>query len=135
MVDYFSDYLRYRGISNIVLLDFLEDQTVLQAKASLVVGRGSFTTMAELAALGTPSLQILNDHNPVDTFHARNFEMLGTARLAKQSELSPATLASTLEEMLNWAILHRVQVAEAGKPYRNLNAAEQLAKIVGELLH
>ncbi|MCL4543394.1 MAG: hypothetical protein M1118_02155 [Chloroflexi bacterium] len=134
MAAHFRNYARRLGISNLVALDFQDDVTALESGASFVVGRGSFTVMSELAALGTPSLQILDGHNPIDTFHARNFQMLGTARLAWQDGLSPAALSGILEDAFSWSISRKVEIAQAGEPYRNLKAAERLAGTVRRML-
>ena len=110
------------------LAPFFADIPALLAEATLVIGRAGASTVAELAAVGRPSVLVplpsaIDDHQ---TANARALADAGGAWLMPQPGFTPAALGSRLEQVLSDAALLRdaaVQAATQGRA----DAAARLA--------
>lgn len=81
---------------------FIDDMGTAYARADLVLCRSGATTVAELTALGKPSLMVpfpaaAHDHQ---TANARTMEQAGAAVMMPQGELTPEGLTETLHSLL-----------------------------------
>jgi UDP-N-acetylglucosamine--N-acetylmuramyl-(pentapeptide) pyrophosphoryl-undecaprenol N-acetylglucosamine transferase len=103
------------------------------ALASLVVGRSGAGTVAELAALGKPSILIPLPGTGGDeaTKNARVLADAGAAIVIPQSEATPELIASHIIALMNDPA-RRTRMSDAARTIAPDNAAE---KIAGELLH
>lgn len=99
-----------------------------------MVGRGSFTLMTELAALGTPSVHIVDQSNYADLFHARRFSALGTIRLLEKADVSVKEFAGALDCMFEWSAANRAKIEAVGKRYRASKAILKVTEIVKSYL-
>lgn len=82
--------------------DFFADLPTRMRRAHLVIGRGGAMTLAELTALGTPSI-IVPLVGSLDQDQAHNARELAEAEgaiMIKQADLTPALLAETLEGLM-----------------------------------
>jgi UDP-N-acetylglucosamine--N-acetylmuramyl-(pentapeptide) pyrophosphoryl-undecaprenol N-acetylglucosamine transferase len=110
---------------------FFRDLPVRMADAHLVVARSGASTVAELAAIGRPSILVPLPHSLDNDQleNARALQELGAATLVPQSEFTPATLAGLLTSLLaNPARLHAQ--AAAASAYARPDAAARLADLV-----
>jgi len=107
----------------------------LYAAASLVVGRAGAGTVAELAALGKPSILIPLPGTGGDeqTVNARVLAEAGGAILLPQSELSPTRLVTEIQGLLESDRL--AEMGEAALTCGQRDADERLAKEILELAH
>jgi len=113
------------------VVSYIEDMGDMLASATLVVSRAGATSIAEIAALGKPSVLIpypfaTEDHQSAN---ARSLVALGGARLINDDQLDTAIFADTLLELLSDDKLRSTmgkQAATLGKP----EAAARLADIV-----
>lgn len=83
--------------------DFFDDLPRRMRRAHLVIGRGGASTIAELAALGTPSL-IVPLASSLDQDQAHNVREMAEAEAAimvKQYDFSAAKLAEILESLMS----------------------------------
>ncbi|MFS0614357.1 glycosyltransferase [Lederbergia ruris] len=131
--EYFEEFANKINLSAIVM-DFSEKILQLQRESVFVIGRGSFTILSELAALGVPSLHILFEDNPVDKFHAENFSLLGTAKICKYKEITQETFISTIKDTYIWAQNEREKVYKSGSLYRT-NGAEKVCELTSRLVN
>lgn len=133
-----ANYFRQRGASlrltNLTVLDHVANPAALYRDALFVVGRGSYITMAELAVLGVPSLHIVSDDNPVDLFHARNFENLGTLKYVKANITDVYHISILIEQTIQWSKSNRKLVAQAGEIYRVHDAPMKLVEVLQDIL-
>jgi UDP-N-acetylglucosamine--N-acetylmuramyl-(pentapeptide) pyrophosphoryl-undecaprenol N-acetylglucosamine transferase len=116
------------------LAPFFTDLPQRLAGAHLVVGRSGASTVAELAAIGRPSILVpypyaADDHQ---TANARAFEATGACIVVPHADFTVAALAGHLtaliEEPQRLAIMAAAAHA-AGRP----DAAARLADVVGEM--
>lgn len=115
------------------LAPFFEDMPARIAAAHLVISRAGASSIAELTAIGRPSMlfpypMAAADHQ---TANAKMLEAAGAARRLKD-EVDPEAFSSALEALLNAPGTLAAMAAAArklGKP----NAADDLADLVAEI--
>jgi UDP-N-acetylglucosamine--N-acetylmuramyl-(pentapeptide) pyrophosphoryl-undecaprenol N-acetylglucosamine transferase len=98
------------------VVPFLDDMARAYASASVVVARAGATTLAELCAIGRPSILVpfplaADDHQ---TRNADSLARDGAAILLPQAELTPERLASELGALLD-DDAHRLAMAAAAR--------------------
>lgn len=83
---------------NVTLVPFLYDMPAVLAGADLFVGRAGATTLAEITALGVPSVLIPSPYvtNNHQEKNARRLEAEGAAVVLREAELTPQRLAETV---------------------------------------
>jgi UDP-N-acetylglucosamine--N-acetylmuramyl-(pentapeptide) pyrophosphoryl-undecaprenol N-acetylglucosamine transferase len=113
------------------LASFFSDVPARMVSADLVVTRAGASTIAELLALGRPSLLVPYPHAADDhqTANARNLAAAGAAILVPQPDLAPDRLASELEGLMRDP--DRLDaMARAAHGLARPDAAERLADAV-----
>jgi UDP-N-acetylglucosamine--N-acetylmuramyl-(pentapeptide) pyrophosphoryl-undecaprenol N-acetylglucosamine transferase len=97
------------------LLPYLADPAAAYFAADLVVARAGASTLAELAATGTPAVLVpfpfaAEDHQ---TANAAAFAAGGAAVVVRDAELNPGSLGATLQACLEPGTLARMRAAAA----------------------
>jgi UDP-N-acetylglucosamine--N-acetylmuramyl-(pentapeptide) pyrophosphoryl-undecaprenol N-acetylglucosamine transferase len=110
---------------------FIDDMAAAYRAAALVVCRAGASTLAELTALGLPSIlipfpQAADDHQ---TVNARELEAKGAARVLVQKDTTPAELARVMRELLDAPST----LAQMGAAARQLGRPDAHAQIVDAL--
>ncbi len=109
---------------------FIEDMAAAYGWADLVLCRAGALTVAELAAAGVGAVLVpypyaVDDHQ---TANGRFLEQGGAALLVQQANLTPASLAELLRNLL--ADRDRLlAMAEAGRRLARVDAAERVANL------
>jgi UDP-N-acetylglucosamine--N-acetylmuramyl-(pentapeptide) pyrophosphoryl-undecaprenol N-acetylglucosamine transferase len=126
---------RYReaGIT-VEVKAFIDDMAAAYRGAELVVCRAGASTLAELTALGMPSIlipfpQAADDHQ---TVNARELEEKGAARVLVQKDTTPAELAKLIRELLDdgGARQRMIEWARAlGRPQAHVEIADALESL------
>lgn len=113
------------------VVPFIDDMARAYASASLVVARAGATTLAELCAIGKPSILIPYPHAAEDhqMKNARAMQDAGAALAIGESELSAEGLAKEVRRLLSGRSERRA-MAEAA---RSLGRPEAAAAIVDDL--
>jgi UDP-N-acetylglucosamine--N-acetylmuramyl-(pentapeptide) pyrophosphoryl-undecaprenol N-acetylglucosamine transferase len=123
---------RYRGLGvNAEVVTFIDDMSRAYASASLVIARAGATTLAELCAIGKPSILIPYPHAAED-HQAKNalaMERAGAAIAIRESELTAEGLATQVRELL----LGRSRRRDMADAARKLGRPEAAAAIVDDL--
>lgn len=123
---------RYRGLGvNAEVVSFIDDMSRAYASASLVIARAGATTLAELCAIGKPSIlipytQAAEDHQAKS---ALAMERVGAAVAIRESELTAEGLATQVRELL----LGRSRRRDMSDAARKLGRPEAAAAIVDDL--
>ena len=113
---------------------FFADLPARIASAHLVIGRSGASTVAELAAIGRPSILVPlpGALDQDQAANARSLEAVGAATVIAQPEFTPARLAAEIAARLaDPASL--TAAAAAAKSAGTLDAAERLAALVMSL--
>jgi UDP-N-acetylglucosamine--N-acetylmuramyl-(pentapeptide) pyrophosphoryl-undecaprenol N-acetylglucosamine transferase len=123
---------RYRGLGvNAEVVSFIDDMARAYASASLVIARAGATTLAELCAIGKPSILIPYPHAAED-HQAKNalaMERAGASLAIRESELTAEGLATQVRELL----LGRSRRRDMADAARKLGRPEAAAAIVDDL--
>lgn len=123
---------RYRGLGvNAEVVPFIDDMSRAYASASLVIARAGATTLAELCAIGKPSILIPYPHAAEDhqAMNALAMERAGAAIAIREDELSAEILSARVRELLRGNVQRR-NMADAA---RRLGRPEAAAAIVDDL--
>ncbi len=117
------------------VVDFISDIGSYYARADLVVARAGALTLAEIAALGKPSILVPFPHAAHDhqTFNARAFARAGAAELIPEAELDDISLARKLETIITTDQRLR-QMAAAARSLARLGAREKIVDCCLELV-
>lgn len=115
---------------------FIDDMAAAYRAADLVVCRAGASTLAELTALGVPSILIpfpfaADDHQ---TVNARELEQKGAARVLVQRDTTAETLAAAVGELLGdrARLTAMAQAARAlGRPNAHVDIADALEALRG----
>jgi len=122
-----DEYAR-AGIDGVTVLPFIEDVAEAIADADLVVARAGAGTLAEITAVGRPSLLVPFPY-AADDHQAKNAEALehaGAAVCVRQDRATPERLAAEVERLM-YDRPRRVAMAAAAASRGRPNAAHQVA--------
>ena len=109
--------------------DFFDDLPTRMRRAHLVIARGGAGTLAEIAALGTPSIivPLAGSLDQDQTYNAREMATAEAAVLMKQSSLTPASLAGAIEPLM--ADEARLQsMSDRARKFGELDAVGRLTR-------
>ena len=119
-------------LDNVKILPFLTDMAGAYSSADIAICRAGALTLAELAAVGLPSILI-----PLPTaaekhqdFNAQIMEDAGAAKVINQDKLSSGVLEETVFELL----FDQWKLQEMSKAARSLAYEDSAMKIVKSLL-
>ena len=125
------------GNANIAatLESFFTDVPERMSAAHLVIARSGASTVAELTALGRPSILVPYPHATDDhqTANAHAVDDVGAAWLMPQTAFTPEVLASRLESLFTQPGT-LIRAAECASAAARPDAASRLADLVAELL-
>ncbi|MCB2154375.1 undecaprenyldiphospho-muramoylpentapeptide beta-N-acetylglucosaminyltransferase [bacterium] len=111
------------------LFDYIRDMENAYAASDLVISRAGASTLAEIAALGLPSILVpypyAKDNHQLS--NARALSGLGAAELLEESTLTGARMAETILSILHCAD-RREAMAAAAKGHSRPRAAEIIAR-------
>jgi len=110
------------------LVGFERSMPVLLAAADLVIGRAGASTVAELAAIGVPSVLVPLPGSPSDhqTKNAQAFAKVGAAVMIPDAECTGGRLAEVLEPLLSEPA-RRFAMSQAARRLGHRDAADQIA--------
>lgn len=120
--------------ANVTVVPYLDDPGAAYAAADVVVARAGASTLAELAATGTPSILVPYPH-AAGGHQARNAEVVraaGAARVVADADLSGARLREELAAAL--APAARLEARAAASALAALDARAHIAERVSGLL-
>ncbi|WP_414839991.1 undecaprenyldiphospho-muramoylpentapeptide beta-N-acetylglucosaminyltransferase [Carnobacterium sp. TMP28] len=123
-----------KNSSSISVVPYIENMPAVFANVELVVSRSGATTLAELTALGLPSIlvpspYVTNDHQ---TRNAESLTKRGAAKMIAESQLNGESLIESIDElMLNKEL--RKNMADAAKKLGLPEAADDLIQLIKEI--
>lgn len=127
--------LSKRTLKNVSIQPYIDKMADVMGNVQLIVGRAGATSIAEITALGLPSILIpspyvTNDHQ---TKNAQSLVKAGAAKLISDGELTGSALVTAIEEiLLNDEV--RKKMAESSRNEGIPNASERLYQVVEELV-
>lgn len=122
---------RAQGGPQVRCIDFIEDMGAAYAAADIVVCRAGATSIAELTALGRPSVLVPYPHATRDhqMHNARALAQVGGAQVIDDGELSGRRLVDAVEPWIADGDA-RDAAARAARVFGRRDAARQVARLV-----
>ena len=116
------------ALENITVEPYRYDMSALLAAADLVLSRAGATTLAEITALGLPSLLVPYPHAAENhqEYNARALEKEGAALVILDRELSGAVLCSQIREL----IADPERTRQMGQASKKLGKTKALQEII-----
>ena len=124
---------RYRELGvEAEVVSFIDDMARVYVNATLVIARAGATTLAEVCAIGRPSVLIPFPHAADDhqTKNAQALEELDAAQCVAESDIADGALLTSIVELIESPVL-RQTMAEAARVQGRPDAA---AEIVDDML-
>ncbi|MDQ0059404.1 undecaprenyldiphospho-muramoylpentapeptide beta-N-acetylglucosaminyltransferase [Paenibacillus harenae] len=116
------------GMKNVKLIPYLNNMAEVLVDATLVVSRSGASSLAEMTALGLPSIlipspNVTNNHQEAN---ARSLVDAGAAEMILEKDLTGESLLSRIQKLLNDDKLMK-QMAEASKSFAMPDSAAIIA--------
>ncbi|MDR0300115.1 MAG: undecaprenyldiphospho-muramoylpentapeptide beta-N-acetylglucosaminyltransferase [Streptococcaceae bacterium] len=133
--DFKEDFEKYAIKANISIRPYISNMSELLSSIDLIVARSGATTIAEVTALGLPSIFVPSPNvtNDQQTKNAMELVDAGAALLIKDSELNAENLIQNISDILYDEVKYsQMQKASlsAGVP----DASERLYKVIKEII-
>lgn len=116
--------------------EFIYDMAVAYEKADLVIGRAGAGTIAEITALGKPSILVpfpyaAHDHQ---LENAKMLEEQGAASLIEDKDATPENISATLTNLLDENKLYTMSLnaKKLGRPEASKEIVDELYKLAGD---
>jgi len=128
--DYQSVREAYRKLGfRAMVVPFIYQMPEAYSVADLVLSRAGATTLAELTALGKPSILVPYPHaGEHQDFNARKLEEFGAAKLIRDRELNGQVLSAELKKLIN-SPGERNEMGTKSKAIGKPDAAERAAEL------
>lgn len=133
-------YENYEGIKvpeNVGILPYLDNLIELMKKTDLFVGRAGASTIAELTAIGLPSILVPSPY--VTENHqmknAKELEKVKAAKIIEEKEFSKDTLVPMIDEILGDPALYksmRLGAKSLGVGDSATRVYQEIKKVIGE---
>lgn len=116
-------------------VDFIDDMSLAYAAADVVVCRAGATSIAELTALGKPSVVVPYPHATRDhqLLNGQALAQAGAGRLIEDEDLTAAALVDAVQPWLDDADAME-RVAAAARAFGRRDAATNVARLVLDLV-
>ena len=119
----------------VTLVGYEDRMGLAYGMANLVVARAGATTLAELTAVGRPSLLVPSPHVTENhqEHNARGLEAVGAARVLVERDWDLDAAVANVTDLLGNAMVLR-NMAEAARNQARLDAADRAASVVESVL-
>ncbi|WP_311407131.1 undecaprenyldiphospho-muramoylpentapeptide beta-N-acetylglucosaminyltransferase [Liquorilactobacillus uvarum] len=120
---------------NVVVEPYIPDMPSILPEISCIVGRAGATSLAEITALGIPSIlvpspYVTNDHQ---THNAQSLVNAQAAEMIKEADLNGKSLAEIINKLMLNDRLQKV-MSENAKKAGTTDAADRITKILSQLI-
>ena len=117
--------------ANVKVVPYIEDMPKKLPKVATLVSRAGATTIAEITAIGVPTVMIPSPYVTAN-HQVKNAQALvdqGAARMIVEDELSGATLLAAVDDLMTDQVL-RAKMAAQSKAIGHPDAADALIKVL-----
>ncbi|KRM44277.1 undecaprenyldiphospho-muramoylpentapeptide beta-N-acetylglucosaminyltransferase [Lentilactobacillus parafarraginis] len=121
---------------NIKILPYIDNMPQVLPKVSLIVGRSGATSIAEITALGIPSVLIPSPYVTADhqTKNTMSLVTRGAALMIKEPALNAKSLLKAVDQLMHDPA-EREKMSENSKDLGVTNSADQILDIARSLIH
>ena len=128
---YYSEYTSIKVSKNVKIEPYIEDMPSLMKKCDLIVSRSGATSIAEITALGLPSILIPSPH-VTHNHQYKNAKVLsdaGASVIIEEVELTSSKLIKEIDEILENKKKYDIMKKESSK----LGVTDSASKIYREI--
>lgn len=122
--------------SNIAVVPYISDMQTVLPDVAVILGRAGATSLAEITALGIPSIlvpspYVTNDHQ---TKNAQSLVTHQAAEMITEDQLTGATLLKVTDQLMTDPV-RRQAMGEQARQLGVPDAADRLIKVMQDLIH
>ncbi|MBT9673090.1 undecaprenyldiphospho-muramoylpentapeptide beta-N-acetylglucosaminyltransferase [Secundilactobacillus kimchicus] len=123
-------------VANVAVQPYVDNMPAVLRKLSAIVGRAGATTLAEITAIGVPSILIPSPYVTADhqTKNAQSLVDQGAAVMIREADLSATTLVSAIDQLMLDSS-QRDKMAQASKKMGKPHAADEMITILKSVTH
>lgn len=134
--DQIEKQLKKRHSKNIAVVPYISDMPSVLGDITGIVGRAGATSIAEITALGLPSILIPSPYVTHDhqTKNAESLVRAGAALMLKEDQLSHRSLLRNADTLMQDAVLRR-SMATASKKLGTPHAADDIIAMMQSLVN
>lgn len=120
---------------NVVIVPYLDEMDQLLSKISAIVARAGATTLAEITAVGIPSILIPSPNVTADhqTKNAQSLVDGGAAILLSEEKLNPATLIHSIDQIMTNQQVQQ-EMSKDAKSLGVTDAADRLYQVLKDIV-
>ena len=128
---YYDDYKDISTSSNVQVVPFMDNLIHLMKDCDLMVSRAGASTIAEITAIGLPSILVPSPYvtNNHQYKNAKELEDNGACVIVTEEEFSSKTIVSSIEDLLD----HKEKYEEMSKNSRKLGIDDSATRIYQEI--
>ena len=107
--NYYDEYKNLDHTDNVVIVPYLEDLINVMKDADLIISRAGASTIAEITAIGLPSIlvpspYVTNDHQ---LKNAKELEKNNASKIIEEKDFDKEIVLKTIDEVLNNNALYK----------------------------
>ncbi|MHA8138669.1 undecaprenyldiphospho-muramoylpentapeptide beta-N-acetylglucosaminyltransferase [Lactobacillaceae bacterium Scapto_B20] len=127
---------KYKLGSNIVIKPYISNMPDMLPKVALIVGRAGATSLAEITAIGIPSILIPSPYVTADhqTKNAKSLVDNGAALMIKEDDLNANTLVQNIDRLMHDQT-RRTKMAQNAKAMGVPDAATKLYQAMKQVIN
>ena len=132
---YYDSYKEVKLPKNVKLVPFLENFTSLLKSTDLIVSRAGASTIAEITAIGLPSILVPSPYvtNNHQYKNAKELEDVGASKLITEDEFSYTTIIPEIDRILNNSDVYR-KMKENAKKLGVVDSASRIYKEIEDTI-
>lgn len=134
--EFSETFATYNQAKNIKIVPYIKNMVEVLNDADLILSRAGATTLAEITALGLPSILVPSPYVTSDhqTKNAEALENAGAAMMIKNAELTGESIVSAIDSILLDDVKYR-QMAENALREGVPDASERLYQVLKDVLN
>lgn len=130
----YAEFAKYKESANIAIRPYISNMLEVLASSDLILCRAGATTIAEITALGLPTIFVPSPNVTADhqTKNAQALVDIGAAKMIRDAELTAEKMLESISEIFSDESLYQA-MSEASKKAGVPDASDRLYQLVKEI--
>lgn len=134
---YYNEFLKLDLGNNVKVVPYLDNLINLLKKTDLIISRAGASTIAEVTAIGLPSILVPSPYvtNNHQYLNAKELEENGASKIVNESEFNSTVIIPLIDTILNNKTIYNQMKKSAlklGVPTSATKFYEEIKKVIGE---
>lgn len=134
---YYDEFKKNNLSKNVKIVPFLENMINLLKKTDLIISRAGASTIAEITAIGLPSILVPSPYvtNNHQYLNAKELEDYKASKLVSEKDFCPEVIVSLVDDILNNKTLYnemKKNSLKLGMPSSATKFYEEIKKVIKE---